>query len=75
MKVGDLVKVPADGQYWWGDRVGIVTGFSDDGKLVRVAIGNDWAEFSAWFLELISETKGLHSETSGVTKEMASENR
>ena len=24
MKVGDLVKIPEDNQYWWGGKVGVV---------------------------------------------------
>ena len=59
MKVGDLVRCPADNYYWWSGRLGLVVKTPDDSQTwVRLLIdGNSFTKFGADFLELISESR------------------
>ncbi len=66
MKVGDLVKLPKESQYWWSERVGLVIGYGygdqesddqDESALHILVDGNKHTRFGANFVELVSESR------------------
>ena len=67
MKVGDLVKLPKESQYWWSEKVGLVIGYGygdfdedpldPDLKALHILIGQHHVRFGVNFVELVSEAR------------------
>ena len=62
IKVGDLVKMPPNHTYWWGDQVGIIDIVEPEGSsyvTYRVFVpGHGFARFGdVNFVEVISESR------------------
>ena len=60
IKVGDLVKMPSNPTYWWGDQVGIIDIVAPEGSshvTYRVFVpGHGFARFGQMdFVEVLSE--------------------
>ena len=65
MKVGDLVRLPKDNYYWWGNKVGLVIGVensysSPELDTLRIVVSarepeHSYVKFGANYVELVSE--------------------
>ncbi len=67
MKVGDLVRLPKDNHYWWGNKVGLVIGLEDnhlnpERVTLRIMVAArdpkyNYVKFGANYVEVISESR------------------
>ena len=62
IKVGDLVRMPSNPTYWWGDQVGIIDIVESEGSsyvTYRVFVpGHGFARFDQMdFVEVLSESR------------------
>ncbi len=67
MNIGDLVRLPSDNYYWWGDKVGLVIGVENEHlnferRTLKIVVSahdpeHRYVKFGANYVDLVSESR------------------